>query len=83
MNVRPLARASPGADAHDLVLDTRDTATETVTPGDETEPGSGGSPPATGVVSPAHVLAAVFRLAEGAAAVPCSTAGERREVCVP
>ncbi len=60
--MRPLSRANLGADAHDLVLDAGDASTETITPGDETEPGSGGSdepdgggsPPATGVASPAQ-----------------------------
>ena len=55
-----MARTNLGADAHDLVLDAGDASTETVTPGDETEPGSGGSdepdggsPPVTGAAIPA------------------------------
>jgi hypothetical protein len=88
-NVRPLARANLGADGRDLVLDAGDASTETITPGDETEPGSegsdepdgGGSPPATGVASPAQALAAEFRLAEGETAVPCSAAGFGDALC--
>jgi len=77
-NMTPLARTGLGDEGHELALDPGDA----ITPGDETEPGSGrgdeadggGSPPATGVASPAQALAAAFGLGEGETAVPCSAA---------
>lgn len=88
-NVRPLARAGLGGDGHEPALDAGDATTDTITPGDETEPGSeggdepdgSGNPPATGIASPDQALAVAFGLGEGETAVPCSAAGPDDDLC--
>ena len=74
--VGPLARASLTPDTRESLPDPGDATTDTIAPGEDGRdgPGSGISPPTTGIASPDLALASAFGLAAGETVVPCATA---------
>ncbi len=93
----PLAQAGLGSDTREEPPDPGNATTDSIAPGDETQPGSGdgeepddgdggepdsgGDPPTTGIASPEQALGEAFGHAEGETVASCSTADFDDALC--